>query len=150
MTRSLFLTVLLLVVPVQANADGGGDPWDFERPAKSFPQREVVIVDPARASAHPIKQGFGLMLDFFQGVLSPIDGPKCPHYPTCSQFARESVSLYGPFWGTVMTGNRLAREYPGILESGHYPVVFKGQLRAYDPPEHEWLWGEHLHSHVED
>jgi putative component of membrane protein insertase Oxa1/YidC/SpoIIIJ protein YidD len=121
------------------------DPWAFERPVETVPPREHVheVDDPA-LSSNPVKLGFGFMFNVWRDVLSKLDGPKCPHYPTCSQFSRESIGRYGPAWGLVMTGNRLAREYPSLLEDGHYKVIFLGQPRAFDPPEQEWLWGEYL------
>jgi putative component of membrane protein insertase Oxa1/YidC/SpoIIIJ protein YidD len=124
-------------------ADDSG-PWDFERKPGRLPAREVVIDDPLSATSHPIKRGMGGMLRFFQDVLSPLDGPKCHHYPTCSQFAREAISLYGPGWGVILTANRLTREYPGQVDSGHYPRVYAGIWRSYDPPEHHWLWGPYF------
>ncbi len=156
--RVLFLFLVLGVTPAsQADECGvmtddctpgavvSDDPWDFQQPENPFPKRTIQIRDPASKSSHPIKQSLNNLMVFYQTFLSPMDGPKCPHYPTCSQFARESFSLYGPFWGSLMTTNRLTREYEGLLESGNYKIVYKGsQLRAYDPPEQEWLWGDYF------
>ena len=145
MSRLWLLTVCLLVA-VPAFADDDMDPWTFERPVQEFPPRVHAPADEAVGgeTSHPIKRGFSTLFNLWRDVLSPLDGPKCPHYPTCSQFSRESIGMYGPAWGLVMTGNRLAREYPGLLEGGEYRLIKRGDLRAYDPPEQEWLWGEYL------
>lgn len=122
-------------------APDAGAPWNFVQPEEAPIVRHVSIADPAVGSPNAVKAGLGNMIVFFQNYLSPVDGPKCPHYPTCSQFARESVGRHGAFWGTIMSANRLTREYPGMFESGHYKLVWKGaMLRAYDPPEDHWLW----------
>lgn len=115
-------------------------PWDFERPMAEIPLRHLEKSDDPALSSNPLQRGFGNLLSFYQNVLSPLDGPKCPHYPTCSQYSREAVGKYGAFWGILMTADRLTREYPGLLESGHYDLIYKGQWRSYDPPENEWLW----------
>ncbi len=141
-----FILALLVLLPAAARAN---DPWDFKQPARKLAPRTVVFHDRHQDSSHPVKRGLGSMVKFFQDYLSPLDGPKCPHYPTCSQFSRESLSLYGPFWGVVMTANRLTREYDGLLESGHYQLVYKGKVRAYDPPEQAWYWGDYLNSFEE-
>lgn len=148
--RFVVYALVLLVAPVAADADGAGDPWSFERPLREPPHRHVAPTEVLTESTSTLKQGIGMLLNVWNDVFSAVDVPKCPHYPTCSQFGRESVRNYGPFWGWVMTGNRLAREYPGLFESGHYKLVYKGQLRAWDPPEEAWLWGEHLNSTRED
>lgn len=141
----------LLLAAFPAGADDAMDPWAFERPVPAIPPREHVHREHSvMESSHPIKRGFGFMFNVWHEV-SALDGPKCPHYPTCSQFSREAMSMYGPAWGLVMTGSRLAREYPSLLEDGHYKVVYFGQLRAFDPPEQEWLWGSYLNPpHFED
>ena len=46
---------------------------------------------------------------FFQKWVSPIDGPRCSFSPTCSQFGHDAVSEHGPFWGVVITADRMMR-----------------------------------------
>ena len=49
-------------------------------------------------------------LRFFQDVISPVDGPRCHSYPTCSTYARQSVAEHGPLMGWIMTCDRLMRD----------------------------------------
>ncbi len=135
------LPAALLLLALAASDARAEDPWEYENPP-SMRLRAGRPGDDIHARPDALRQGFGFLLDVFRDVLSPIDGPKCPHYPTCSQFAREAVNRYGPGWGVLMTASRLTREYPGILESGHFRLIRVGALRAWDPPEDNWLFGE--------
>ena len=120
---------------------GADAPWDFARPLQPEPPRRSAVHTHS-PDPHPLKLGMGYLLSFHQNVLSEVDGPKCHYYPTCSQYSREAVQMYGPAWGVVMTANRFQREYPGFLHSGRYTLVHVGQWRAYNPPEYEWIGGD--------
>lgn len=117
-------------------------PWTFEQPLANIPRAEFG--QPLRESTGFITRMLDFGIGFFQQRLSPLDGPKCPHYPTCSQFARESLVRYGPVWAVLMTTNRLQREYPGLLEGGNYHLVFIGRWRSLDPSDNAWLWSHKL------
>ncbi len=91
----------------------------------------------------PLSLGILNIFNFYRKILSPLDGPKCPYYPTCSQFGIEAVKRYGIFWGVLMLFNRQMREYPNLLRDKWYPLVIKyGVLRAYNPPERAFLWSK--------
>jgi len=47
---------------------------------------------------------------FFQEIISPVDGPRCHSYPTCSAYARQSMAAHGAFMGWIMTCDRLMRD----------------------------------------
>jgi hypothetical protein len=57
----------------------------------------------------------------YQLCISPLLGPSCRFYPTCSQYAMESVLRYGPIRGTWLAIARLARCHP--WHSGGYDPV---------------------------
>ena len=62
------------------------------------------------------------------------DGARCPYYPTCSGFARTSVRRHGLVVGGWLAADRLMREYPGMAEVDHYPLVTPhGHPRFLDP-----------------
>ncbi len=143
---AILAVMLTAFLPTVASA---WDPWDFERPLPDRPARRAAIVDPASESTHPVKAGLGGMLTFFQQVVSPLDGPKCPFYPTCSQYSREAVGMYGPFWGVLLTADRFMRETHGVENSGRYPLVFVGKWRPFDPPERNWLWHDEATAHAD-
>lgn len=48
----------------------------------------------------------------YQLVISPILGPSCKYYPSCSAYAIEAVKVQGFFKGTVLAAWRLLRCNP--------------------------------------
>ncbi|HEB70899.1 MAG TPA: membrane protein insertion efficiency factor YidD [Desulfobulbus sp.] len=57
----------------------------------------------------------------YQYVISPLFPPTCRYTPTCSQYAVEAVTRYGPFRGTVLALWRLLRCHP-FARGGYDPV----------------------------
>jgi uncharacterized protein len=45
-------------------------------------------------------------------VLSPLLGPRCRFYPSCSTYALQALRAHGPFRGLLLTLNRLMRCHP--------------------------------------
>ncbi|MBD3286332.1 membrane protein insertion efficiency factor YidD [candidate division WOR-3 bacterium] len=90
--------------------------------------------------ANPLSVGADLTLGFYQRLISPLQGGHiCNFSPTCSNFSRQSFSLYGPFWGTLMTFDRLERCNPGAwrLVDLYYSGV--ENERIADPPRNHHL-----------
>lgn len=56
--------------------------------------------------------GAWFLIRFFQGVISPQDGPNCRHQPTCSRYGKEAVERHGALLGAFMAGDRLIRCNP--------------------------------------
>lgn len=48
----------------------------------------------------------------YQLVVSPLLGPRCRFYPSCSSYAIEAIRHHGPFRGTWLAGRRLIRCHP--------------------------------------
>lgn len=66
--------------------------------------------------------------------VSPRDGARCPYYPTCSGYALLAIRERGVLVGTLLTLDRLLREYPWMERFDHYPVVTPhGTPRFLDP-----------------
>ncbi len=57
----------------------------------------------------------------YQLCLSPLLGPHCRFYPSCSQYAREAVERYGAWRGGGLAIRRLLRCHPWH-EGGIDPV----------------------------
>lgn len=60
-------------------------------------------------------------IKFYQKKISPLFGPKCRYYPTCSQYALEAVERFGALKGSFLAVKRLLRcnvFFPG----GYDPV----------------------------
>ena len=53
-----------------------------------------------------------LLIYLYQNLLSPILGPKCRYYPTCSQYTKEALKKFGPFKGLLISLIRISKCHP--------------------------------------
>ena len=51
-------------------------------------------------------------IGLYQATVSPLLGPRCRYYPSCSQYAKEAVLKYGVLRGSWLAAGRLARCHP--------------------------------------
>jgi hypothetical protein len=68
----------------------------------------------------PEKSLVGL-IRFYQIGISPLLGPCCRFFPTCSDYAILAIRRHGPLRGLLMAGMRLLRCHP--LHPGGYDPV---------------------------
>lgn len=68
------------------------------------------------------------LIKVYQLAISPMLGPKCKFYPSCSAYAADSLRHHGLFKGVVLAGYRLGRCHPWQL-GGLDPVPAKGAWR---------------------
>lgn len=68
-----------------------------------------------------LKASLLLLLRGYKRVISPLLGPRCRFYPSCSDYAAEAIGRFGPWRGGWLTVRRLARCHP-LCEGGHDPV----------------------------
>ncbi len=61
------------------------------------------------------------LIKIYQVFLSPIFGQQCRFYPTCSQYALESINKHGAIVGGYYTIRRLLRCHPWH-DGGHDPI----------------------------
>lgn len=66
----------------------------------------------------------------YQLFVSPLLGPRCRFYPTCSQYAAEAFQTHGAIKGMWLTLRRILRCHP-LQPGGHDPV----------PPSHSCKGG---------
>jgi uncharacterized protein len=52
------------------------------------------------------------LLKVYQTVISPLTGPTCRYYPSCSQYAVIAVQRHGALRGTWLAVRRLGRCHP--------------------------------------
>ena len=57
----------------------------------------------------------------YQLIISPLLGPSCRYYPSCSQYALEAVIKHGVFKGSYLAVYRVLRCHPGC-KGGYDPV----------------------------
>jgi hypothetical protein len=68
-----------------------------------------------------------ILIRVYQWTLSPMLGPRCRFYPSCSCYAHEAIERHGALAGTWLAAKRLARCHP--LSAGGYDPVPKGRAR---------------------
>jgi putative membrane protein insertion efficiency factor len=49
---------------------------------------------------------------FYQRFISPLIGPRCRYYPTCSEYTAQALEELGPVRGLIVGGWRLLRCNP--------------------------------------
>lgn len=62
-----------------------------------------------------------LCIRFYQISISPLFGPKCRFYPTCSAYAIEAIEKWGWIKGSWLSIKRLAKCHP-FHPGGYDPV----------------------------
>lgn len=65
----------------------------------------------------------------YQLFLSPMLGPRCRFYPTCSCYAHTAIERYGVARGTWLGIRRILRCHP-FAEGGYDPVPDKRLINA--------------------
>jgi len=74
----------------------------------------------------------------YQLFISPLLGPRCRFYPSCSSYAIEAVRTRGPARGTALALWRLLRCHPwnpGGIDPVPPPPRPTGSLDRPDPPD---------------
>jgi putative membrane protein insertion efficiency factor len=108
------------------------EPWPKDPPGPGpGSQTPPTSLSPGQKAAQGV-------LRFFQEYISPVDGDRCPCYPTCSQYSVEVVRKHGVWIGLVMTFDRLIHESSEIRQAPLVKVY--GTYRYYDPVENNDFW----------
>ena len=61
------------------------------------------------------------LIKLYQLAVSPMIGPSCRHYPTCSQYSVEALKAHGLIRGVYLALKRILRCRPGGTH-GYDPV----------------------------
>jgi putative membrane protein insertion efficiency factor len=67
----------------------------------------------------------------YQLMLSPLIGPSCRFYPSCSQYGIEAIETHGSLRGTWLTLKRISRCHPWH-EGGFDPVPGRCLKHSHD------------------
>ena len=128
----LLICVFLPSLGVQAGEGRWEEPW---------PKQDTVPWALKENPASPVSPGQKAAqgaIRLFQRYISPVDGDRCPCYPTCSQYSAEAIRKHGVWIGLVMTFDRLIHESAEIRQA---PLVnIYGSYRYYDPVENNDFW----------
>jgi hypothetical protein len=145
--RSLILCLFILALcaqglPAWAGEDLFHGPWD------SPTYRALVQKETETSRNTSMSSPFFIsLLNFFSKVISPVDGDRCPSYPTCAAYSKEAYQKHGALVGTLMTVDRLFHEAD---EPRFSPTVeVHGVGRIYDPVSANEFWKRQAKSRAE-
>ncbi len=62
-----------------------------------------------------------MLIKFYQSFLSPLLGPSCRYFPTCSSYALEAFRQHNFFYASWLTAWRILRCNP-FVKGGYDPV----------------------------
>ena len=68
----------------------------------------------------------------YQVAISPLTGQRCKYYPSCSEYAVQSITKFGILRGLVLAGWRLLRCNP-FSRGGFDPVENQRLFRSRKP-----------------
>ncbi len=74
-----------------------------------------------------------LPIRLYQLLLSPLAGQRCKYYPSCSEYAAQSIVRFGILRGLVLAGWRLLRCNPWS-RGGFDPVEEQRLFKPRRPP----------------
>lgn len=123
--RSMAVCILLLFVSALPATAGDWGPWE-------------VPGSQAAANHHAEPDPLDRAVRTFQKYISPVDGARCPMYPTCSAYSRQALRKHGPLLGIFLTVDRLLHESDPIEHNK--PIVKWGTRRFYDPLSANDFW----------
>ena len=63
-----------------------------------------------------------LLIKGYRYIISPLLGPCCRFYPTCSHYAEQAIKRHGVVKGSYMSIRRVCRCHP-FHAGGHDPVA---------------------------
>ncbi|MBI5968316.1 MAG: membrane protein insertion efficiency factor YidD [Deltaproteobacteria bacterium] len=136
MPFKILVITLLLTFFLPSWVHGGEVQW--EEPWKSASAGWLAKKEGSEREVSIGQRLVGSLIGFFQKYISPVDGDRCPSYPTCSQYALEVVGKHGFLMGLVMSSDRLIHESDEIQGA---PLIFvHGAYRYYDPVENNDFW----------
>ncbi|HMK85582.1 MAG TPA: membrane protein insertion efficiency factor YidD [Steroidobacteraceae bacterium] len=69
------------------------------------------------------------MIRIYQWTLSPLLGPSCRFYPSCSCYAHTAIERHGVLAGCYLAARRLLRCHP-FASGGYDPVPDKRLIDA--------------------
>lgn len=140
MAKQFILISILILIGAHSPAIAGGDP--FRGPWK---RASVVEKDAGIQAFQKEKQPQSIFqkvavkgIGFFQKVISPTDGDRCPMYPSCSTYGAQAVRKHGFVLGMIMTTARLTHEGGETAISPKIRV--HGSYRFHDPLDNNDFW----------
>ncbi len=130
---SLFLLIFIPAVnycTAIAGAKADFPPWDFVT-------REIPIAAAGQELSWP-----AALLNrgslFFSKYVSPVDGDRCPMYPTCAAYSRQALRKHGFAGGVLLTVDRLIHESDEMRRAPQ--IMIDGRFRFLDTISNNDFW----------
>jgi uncharacterized protein len=79
-----------------------------------------------------VRTALVLPIKLYQKTVSPLLGERCKYYPTCSEYAAQSITKFGILRGLVLAGWRLLRCNPWS-RGGFDPVESQRLFKSQTP-----------------
>lgn len=141
----IFISFALILLFSASSCFGSEDfdPWDFDKGASATRGTIKITTDEQKGRAAPASL-LVAAAKFFRDYISPVDGDRCPMYPTCAAYSIQAVEKHGFIAGYLMTVDRLIHENN---EMDYAPIVAVGSgYRYWDPVEANDFWwpGNHF------
>ncbi len=76
------------------------------------------------------------LIGAYRYFISPLLGPRCRFYPTCSAYAGQAISRFGVIRGSWLAMRRIIRCHP-LCDGGIDPVPERFNWLRRDAKEHE-------------
>jgi putative membrane protein insertion efficiency factor len=142
MIKRGFITVVVFTLLTAAAQAQPWGPWSASGDAPALTtdaDSEISTAGRSNQPEHSIAATpFIWLVKFYQKYISPVDGDRCPMYPTCSQYSLQAMHKHGPLIGIVMTADRLMHEAD---ERDFVPARKVGnRYRFIDPVENNDFW----------
>lgn len=84
------------------------------------------------AAGPALRRAVTLPIKLYQKLVSPMLGARCKYYPSCSEYAAQSITKFGILRGLVLAGWRLLRCNPWS-RGGFDPVENQRLFRSRKP-----------------
>ena len=126
--KALTLLCLVFLLVTSGYSPGICAEEEISKRSDSSPSEEASGFNPAQ-----------WLLSIYQNHISPVNGGRCPSYPSCSSYAEQAIKKHGFFIGWMMTVDRLIHE--GKEETAVSPYIYSdGELLILDPVENNDFW----------
>lgn len=128
--RKLFYISVFLFIALVMLWDSASAEQDLKTATNT-----VVPAGSAKEQIYPVLYP----IKFFSKYISPVDGNRCPMYPSCSKYCLESAQKHGLLMGWIMSCDRLVR--CGRDEIKLAPTVLVNDAKlSYDPLINNDFW----------
>jgi hypothetical protein len=108
------------------------------------PVTRDAVAAPARSRPADRSNTYEVAYLFYSGLISPTDGPRCIHRPTCSRYGLLAVRRHGVL-GLLLTIDRLMRDDTSSALRRLPVIEDEGGTHFLDPLEESTFWFSNSH-----